>query len=164
MVPVSKKFFHRVPFLPATAFFVWCIFLFSVILIFFYHGVPIHDFNLWKLETKYELLGRYHGAGSIVLAKKKYLGGPDTHGSQTCSYVVGEVRLSTRSKGEISRTYRNSSISILFVDDVPWPTISPFAEWQDELYQLPERVEGNIYLAYVKEEGYPYFGDLRCDD
>ncbi|OHA89770.1 MAG: hypothetical protein A3C70_00735 [Candidatus Zambryskibacteria bacterium RIFCSPHIGHO2_02_FULL_43_14] len=64
------------------------------VMILFY-GMPLHDFNLWRLNMLYGNVEEYHPKNSKMLIKKKYLGGPDEHSSQQCNYVVGEIRSST---------------------------------------------------------------------
>lgn len=149
-------------------------FLFLVALIMA-AGVPLHDFNLWQLDMYYKTASFIHPSDSTLLMKKTYLGGPDEHGSQSCSYVVAEVRSSPRSKKEILRAYNGFTIQsvipfdriplkILFIDEESWPPELPYDNWWGELNEKFKSSKYTVYLVYAAMEKYPFLGDIRCDD
>src|SRR3989344_9575934 len=117
-------------------------FLYVVMIVFY--GIPLHDLNLWILEQRYETIHAFHPQNSILLEKKKYLGGPDDHGSQQCNYVVGEIRSSNLTKEEIKFSYSGRSVpsmsglnripvEILFFDtETSWQMEYPWGTWWDE--------------------------------
>ncbi|OHA89901.1 MAG: hypothetical protein A2832_02070 [Candidatus Zambryskibacteria bacterium RIFCSPHIGHO2_01_FULL_44_22b] len=148
---------------------------FLYILMIFIHGMPLHDFNLWRLSILYRNVAEYHPDGSEFLVKKKYLGGPDEHGSGVCNYVVGEVRSAPRSKEEIQSAYSSHSIKslsgfyripieVLFMDEDNWPVESPWWEWEDEIKEQIKEATSTVYLVYIAIEGYPFLLDMRCDN
>ncbi|MBI4599682.1 hypothetical protein HY732_02050 [Candidatus Uhrbacteria bacterium] len=139
------------------------IILFGTLLYFFIFGVPIHDMNLWMLKRAYSRVE--HPAESKVLADAVYLGGPATHGSWRCTYVVGEVRTSLLSKQEIQDAYSFSAplpLAILFFDD-EWPGELPWFTWESEFKIFKERSD-TPYLVYSAKKDIPFLGDMRCDD
>jgi hypothetical protein len=158
------------------------IFVFSIVagLLYFvmiiFYGMPLHDLNLWILGQRYKAIYSYHPRNSILLEKKKYLGGPDDHGSQQCNYVVGEVRSSDLTKEEIKFSYKERSVpsisglsripvGILFFDtETSWKMEYPWGTWWDEINDRFKNATTTIYLVYVAIENYPTLMDLRCDD
>lgn len=149
---------------------------FTGVLFFLVYGVPLHDFRLWRLEKNYNVAVLYHPPESILLQKKKYLGGPYTHGSLTCDYFVGELRAAPLSKEKIRQTYNGHFIAsfgilkriplnVLFFDEDHWTMNSPLGDWWDEWYQNPLfATSSTVYFVYASQEGYPFLGDMRCDD
>lgn len=171
MAQVKANFFHRTSFLIVVVFFVSSAFICTLLLIFFYHGVPIHDARMWILKRAYSRVE--HPVESTVLADAVYLGGPDTHGSWRCNYVVGEVRSAPLPKQEIREVYEQKTLSVaflksslpltvLFFDD-EWPNELPWFTWKDEFISF-EKVSHTPYLVYGAQKGVPFLGDLRCDD
>lgn len=142
--------------------------------IFFYFiifGAPIHDARMWMLKHAYSRVE--HPVGSTVLADAVYLGGPATHGSWRCSYVVGEMRSAPLPKQEIRKAYGMKTLSVtfsktplplavLFFDD-EWPNELPWFTWESE-FRLFENISDTPYLVYSAQKDVPFFGDLRCDD
>ena len=138
-------------------------------------GVPIHDFNLWRIEKNFNAVVTHHPSDSVLIENKKYLGGPDSHGSQSCNYAVGEVRSSSKSKEEIFQTYKNLyifpveglkliHIKVLFTSDPQWAATWPLSTWWDELHEEKKSTSKVAYFVYAMHEGYPFWGDSRCDD
>lgn len=147
------------------------IILTGILFYFIIFGVPIHDVRMWMLKRAYSRVE--HPAGSTVLADAVYLGGPDTHGSWRCSYVVGEVRSAPLPKQKIREAYEQKTLSVaffksplpvivLFFDD-EWPNELPWFTWNDEFMSF-EKVSNTPYLVYGAQTGVPFLGDLRCDD
>lgn len=151
---------------------VFLVLFLGILFVWAYHGVPIHDFNLWRLEKSFAYTTIRHPSDSVLLEKKVYLGGPDTHGSGRCVYAVGEMRASILAEGDIRRTYQDVSVKfgnklrlplkVFFADGKDWPQESPFVDWQDELWNMPQG-ESVLYVVYVSTK-YPFLGDWRCDD
>jgi len=149
-------------------------FLYVVMIVFY--GIPLHDLNLWILGQRYENIHAYHPQNSVLLEKKKYLGGPDDHGSQQCNYVVGEIRSSNLTKEAIQFAYSGHSIKslsgfnkipleILFFDTgFSWRMEYPWTIWWDELDDRYKNTTSTLYLVYVAVKGYPFLGDYRCDN
>ena len=161
-------------YLPKILFFTVLAGFLYIVMILFY-GMPLHDFNLWRLEGLYVNAEEHHPYDSKFLMKKKYLGGPDEHGSQECNYVVGEVRSSDLVKDEIKSIYSGSSVSsisgfyripikTLFIDEDNWPVEAPWWDWEDELKNKFNEATSTVYLVYIAVEGYPFLLDYRCDD
>lgn len=150
--------------------YAFALFLALIVILFFYfdYGVPIHDFNLWKIELAYAKVP--HPSDSVVLEKKTYLGGPSEHGSGHCSYIVGEVRSSPEPKESIRRAYegffvtqKRLPITVRFLDG-SWELGLPWMNWEGELEKKYGDATSTMYLVYAAEENHPYWGDLRCDD
>lgn len=147
----------------------------SLIFLMMAFGVPIHDFNLWRIEKNFNAVVTHHPSDSIFIKKKKYLGGPDGHGSGSCTYAIGEIRSSSKSKDEILQTYKNLSIfpvgglkpipiKVLFTSDSQWAATWPLSTWWDELHEEKKSTAKVTYFVYAIHEGYPFWGDSRCDD
>ncbi|GEM_PF-1532733 len=139
-------------------------------------GIPVHDFNLWRLENRYEKISNFHPSGTKFVKSEKYLGGPSTHGSWQCVYAVGEIRSTKLSKQEIQQAYKNvpsfgtrrypAKFELHFSDFESMPLIMPITYWLDDLeYTAKSSTStGLFYLIYVAQEEVPFWGDTRCDD
>lgn len=134
-------------------------------------GEPIHDINVWYLEKSFYTQRIEHPSGSILLEKKKYLGGPSLHGDSRCVYAVGEVRLATLSREEIKRAYSDRSVGfwtrrlplkVLFADEYDGPHELPFVAWQDELAHISAST--TVYVVYASTQRDIILYDSRCDD
>lgn len=145
--------------------------LIGVLFYFIAFGVPIHDVRMWGLKHAYSSVE--HPATSKLLADAVYLGGPETHGSWRCNYVVGEVRSAPLSKREIREAYRGKILSVafskippplavLFFDD-EWPNELPWFTWESEFASLVNTPD-TAYLVYGSQKNIPFLGDVRCDD
>ena len=75
----------------------------------------IHDFRLWMMEQHFARTMIQHPNNSVFLEKKIYLGGPDTHGSGTCAYAVGELRTATLPKDIIRQAYQDIKVKNLLL-------------------------------------------------
>ena len=145
--------------------------VFFVIVFYLYRGVPIHDINVWSLERSFARTNINHPK-SVLLEKKTYLGGPDTHGSQRCVYAVGEMRVTPLKEDNIRQAYQNITVKfgsktylplkVFFVDGEDWPQELPFVMWQDKLLDM-FKTENTVYIVYVSTE-HPFLLDQRCDD
>lgn len=148
----------------------------SSLFFFLSRGMPVHDLRLWIFEKNFQAVALYHPPESILLQKKTYLGGPYTHGSLTCDFFVGELRSSPLPKEKIRQAYNGGSIrsfnvlkhtplQVLFFDEERWTMNAPLGDWWDEWYgNLPAATAQTVYFIFASQEGYPYLGDLRCDD
>lgn len=147
------------------------IILTGILFYFVVFGVPIHDARMWILKRAYSRVE--HPVESTVLADAVYLGGPDSHGSWRCNYVVGEVRSAPLPKQKIREAYGRKTLSVaflksplpltvLFFDD-EWPNELPWFTWKDEFMSF-EKASYTPYLVYGVQTGVPFLGDLRCDD
>lgn len=128
-------------------------------------GIPLHDFRLWRLKNNFKTdAPLYHPPESWLLQRKEYLGGPYDHGSLVCDYFVGELRSSPLSKEKIRQIYAGH-FRVLFFDEDQWPMYLPLTLWWDEWYQNPLlATSSTVYFVYASQEGYPFLGDMRCDD
>lgn len=145
--------------------------LISILSFWIVHGEPIHDINVWYMEKSFYTQHIKHPSNSILLGKKKYLGGPSMHGDSRCVYAVGETRSAPLSKEEIKRAYLDQSIgfwtrrlplNVLFVDEYNGPRELPFVMWQDELPYI--FASTTLYVVYVSGQRDIILYDLRCDD
>lgn len=148
------------------------IILTGIVFYFVVFGVPVHDVRMWMLKHAYTRAE--HLRESVVLADAIYLGGPETHGSWRCNYVVGEVRSAPFSKQIIREAYAQKALSmpffkrpllplaVLFFDD-EWPNELPWFTWKSEFSSLAN-ISDTPYLVYVAQRGVPFLGDVRCDD
>jgi hypothetical protein len=148
----------------------------SSLFFFLFRGVPLHDFRLWSLERNFRAAALYHPTESMLLGKKTYLGGPYEHGSLRCDFFVGELRSSPLSKDKIRQAYNGGSIesfdntgpvplNVLFFDEERWTMNSPLGDWWDEWYgSVSTATVQTVYFVFASQEGYPFLGDLRCDD
>lgn len=150
---------------------------FGGLLFFLVHGVPLHDFRLWRLEKSFKAAAPlYHPSESMLLQKKQYLGGPYDHGGLHCDFFVGELRAAPTSKEEIRRAYNNQYVRVwgsrkqtplrtLFFDEGTWEMELPLTVWWGEWYESPLlATSSTVYFVYVSQEGYSFLGDMRCDD
>lgn len=134
-----------------------------------FYGAPIHDFRLWVMEQYFANTTIQHPNNSVFLEKKTYLGGPDTHGSGTCVYAVGELRVAKLPEDIIRQEYQDIKVKkiplkVFFTDGKDWPQESPFVNWQDELRDMSHaNADNTLYIIYIATK-YPFLGDLRCDD
>lgn len=132
--------------------------------VWMFHGAPIHDLRLWMLEQRFTHANINHPSGSVLLARRSFLGGPSTHGSGQCVYATGEVRRTTLDQDDILSAYKNTRVGrfpleVYFTDQSELPYEVPFGDWQDGLENV--RTSG-VYIVYASVIS-PYFGDLRCD-
>lgn len=142
----------------------------------FFYGEPIHDINVWVLEKSFYAKDISHPDNSVLLEKKKYLGGVSLHGGHRCVYAVGEARTAPLSKDEIRRIYQDTTLrywskklplKILFVDEYGGPYTMPYVNWQDDimsLSKLSETENDTHYIVYVAVERPIILFDYRCDD
>ncbi len=147
------------------------IILAGILFYFVAFGVPVHDVRMWVLKRAYSHVE--HPRESIVLADAIYLGGPATHGSWRCNYVVGEARSAPLSKQEIREAYGQETLpvafsksslplTILFFDD-EWPNELPWFTWESEFKSFAH-ISDTPYLVYIAQRNVPFLGDVRCDD
>jgi len=157
----------RIIFLSSTV----VVILISIVFYFVAFGVPIHDIRMWMLKRAYSRVE--HPRESVILADATYLGGPATHGSRRCNYVVGEVRSASLSKQKIREAYGLISLSgaflktslpltVLFFDD-EWPNELPWFAWESD-FALFEARSDTPYIVYGTQKNIPFLGDRRCDD
>lgn len=148
------------------------VFLLGVLFFWIAYGEPVHDINVWWLERSFYATEIPHPSGSVLLEKKKYLGGPSMHGDNRCVYAVGETRSASLSKEDIRETYQGIVVGfwkerlplkVLFADEYEGPQSMPYVNWQDELYRMSPSVNTR-YVVYVGTERPILFFDLRCDD
>ncbi len=144
----------------------------GVLFFWFAHGEPIHDGNVWLLERNFYAKEVSHPNSSVLLEKKKYLGGKSTHGDPWCVYAVGEMRSAPLSKEDIRETYQGIVVGfwkerlplqVLFADEYDGPQVMPYVNWQDELRGMPAS-EHTVYVVYASTERPILLIDLRCDD
>lgn len=139
-------------------------------------GEPVHDVNAWVLEKGFYASSISHSDDSVLLERKKYLGGPSLHGGNRCIYAVGETRSAQLSKEEIKKTYKDKTIwywnkkiplQIIFLDEFDGDYTMPYANWQDDLIILsrqPEKTAGTLYTVFASVERRIILFDYRCDD
>lgn len=156
-------------FLYGSAIFV---FVLTVLFSWLAYGEPIHDINAWRLERNFYAEKIIHPSSSILIEKKRYLGGPSLHGGQRCVYAVGEVRTVPLSIEEIKLSYRDTDVGfwgnqlplkVLFADEFDGPYEMPFVNWQDELRALPPS-DSTAYVVYITDQRKIILFDWRCDD
>ena len=137
--------------------------------------MPIHQFNLWRLERNFHAIAATHPPDSKLLLKRKEFGGLFSAASHSCDYFVGEFRSAAHSKEDVRRAYRAFSIDssdhtkripveVHFFDEEEFFIDFPWYEWLAELRQsfnVPT-IKDNLYLIFVSQTGYPPYGDLRC--
>lgn len=146
--------------------------LLGVFFFWFAHGELTHDINIWLLERNFYAKKIMHPNGSVLLEKKKYLGGKSTHGDSWCVYAAGEMRIAHLSKEDIRKAYHGVTvgfwkellpIKVLFADEYEGSQTLPYVNWQDELYRMSSS-DDTRYVVYVGTERLILFFDLRCDD
>lgn len=146
------------------------VFVTLLILVWVLWEEPIHDVRLWFLEQAFYGTNLPHPADSVLVERKKYLGGPSLHGDNVCIVAVGEVRASTKTKEEIKKAYRDIRIfggrvpvKILFADEMEENRVLPYVLWQDEIGELSD-TSMTPYVLYVSTKQRVLLFDLRCDD
>lgn len=153
-----------------------CACLIGLIIYSFLYGEPVHDVNAWVLEKGFYASSISHSDDSVLLERKKYLGGPSLHGGNRCIYAVGETRSAQLSKEEIKKTYKDETIwywnkkiplQIIFLDEFDGDYTMPYVNWQDDLIILsrqPEKTAGTLYTVFASVERRIILFDYRCDD
>lgn len=145
---------------------------FGALFFWFAYGEPIHDINIWWLEKNFYAAEITHPNNSVLLEKKKHLGGPSLHGDNRCVYAVGEVRMAPLTLDEIKLAYRAIYVSlwgnrlplkVLFANEFDGPYEMPFVNWQEELRALPPS-DNTTYIVYVTDQRRILLSDWRCDD
>lgn len=146
--------------------------VFVVAFFCFGYGEPVHDINVWKLESSFYAKELPHPSDSVLLEKKRYLGGPSFHGDNRCVYAVGEMRASALSKEEIKGVYKDATVrywgrtvplKIIFSDEMEEDAVLPFVDWQDDLRALSYSGK-TPHVVYVTVQRRILFSDYRCDD
>ena len=155
-------------------FIVFClIILFAVVTMW---KMPIHQFNLWRLEKNFQTIVAAHHQDSKLLLKRSDFGGLFSAASHSCDYFVGEFRSTARSKEDVRKAYRGLSIDssdhtkripveVHFFDEEEFFTDFPWYEWLAELYKSfnVSATKDNLYVIFASQTGYPPYGDFRCD-
>ena len=156
-----------------------CVLVFVAFVLYFFSmflGIPIHDFNLWRLEQRYKEIKEFHPAATKLVKPKKYLGGPDEHGSWACVYAVGEIRRTKLTKQDIQKAYKHvpafgtpkypAKFEIHFSDFTGMPLFDPLSTWLYDLEAVAKSASTSdlFYLIYTGQENIPFWGDTRCDD
>ncbi|MBI3442954.1 MAG: hypothetical protein HY007_04255 [Candidatus Sungbacteria bacterium] len=137
--------------------------------------MPIHQFNLWRLERNFQTIAPAHPPGSKLLLKRKDFGGLFSAASHSCDYFIGELRSTPRSKEDVRKAYNGLSIDsfdhtkhipveVHFFDEEEFFTDFPWYEWQAELRRSFDvsAARDNLYLIFASQSGYSPYGDLRC--
>lgn len=130
-------------------------------------GMPLHNFDLWRLERNFNITApQYHPPESVLLEKKEYLGGPQEHGSLVCDLYVGELRSAPFSKEDIRAAYSGEkSFEVLFPAEDGWTMDSPLGNWWDEWHESPIiTASSTVYFVFFARRNIPFLGDMRCDD
>ena len=146
------------------------IIIFLVLLIW---KIPIHNFNLWRLNKNFESLSGFHPLSSKQLFKFTDFGNFGESGGQ-CGYIIGEFRTSQLSKEEIMFYYQDLAIDsfeqgeiipveVLFLDDGNFANY-PWSKWASYLYQkIQSPIQPSlIYLVIASSYNYLADGDIRC--
>ncbi len=135
--------------------------------------MPIHNFNLWRLENNFQMIASSHPSDSTQLLFIKGVGNLFRGASNACDYFVGEFRISPGSKEGIMRWYKELSIrsfegravslEVYFIEDDFFKRY-PGYEWREKLFRSSQSVPalGVPYLVLVSQSDYPPDGDIRC--
>lgn len=137
--------------------------------------MPIHQFNLWRLEKNFQVIAAAHPPDSKLLLKRKDFGGLFSGASHSCDYFVGEFRSTAHSKEDVRKAYKGLSIDssdhtkhvpveVHFFDEEEFFTDFPWYEWLAELRKSfnMSATKDNLYVVFASQTGYPPYGDLRC--
>lgn len=132
--------------------------------------IPLNNFRLERVERNFRMLAQYHPVDSTLLSKRKFVGTLYS-GAFSCSYVVGEFRVSALTREDIRNAYADTAVPsfkrwtrlpvhVRFADegflDDPW------YEWRDEAVGGLAAKE-NVYSVHVAHTRYSSpFGDFRC--
>lgn len=127
--------------------------------------MPIHQFNLWKLQKSFQMVVPSHPADSISVLDFKKFGGLFSSATNSCDYFVGEFRTSTDSKEDVREYYRPFPVQVRFADEDGLWIYYPWSELYGELLRLlkvfPDEQNG-LYAIFVSEEVRPPYADFRC--
>src|SRR3989338_1972772 len=127
--------------------------------------MPIHQFNLWKLEKNFQALAPSHPTDSMPVLTFKKFGGLFSSAANSCDYFVGEFRTSADSREDIREYYRNLSVQVRFGDEGDFWIYYPWSELYGELLHLlntfPDE-QNDLYAIFVSEKVRPPYADLRC--
>ena len=146
-----------------------------IVLMEFFVTMPIHTFNVWRLERNFQTTAAHHPTNSRMLQKHTQVGGLYSDSSHSCNYFVGEFRSAPSSRSEIMRAYQGTAIAswdamihlpvkVTFMDDEGFFGQYPWYEWREELRGSSDGSAGTdtIYLLSAFQGGYSPDGDLRC--
>lgn len=148
-------------------------FFLGILFFWIAYGEPIHDINVWRLERGFYVKEIPHPSDSVLMEKKKYLGGPSMHGDNRCVYAIGEMRTAPLSKEDIKESYQGIVVAfwkehlplkVLFADEYVGPHVLPFTDWQDKLLALPYSNNNTTYVVYATTQRRILLSDWRCDD
>jgi hypothetical protein len=135
--------------------------------------MPIHNFNLWRLESNFQKIASFHPPDSTQLFFIKGVGNLFRGASNACDYFVGEFRISPGSREDIISWYeglfvrsfenRATSLEVYFIEDDFFKRY-PGYEWREKFYRSSQSVPalGVPYLVLVSQYDYPPDGDIRC--
>lgn len=138
---------------------------------------PLHEFNLWVLETHFSEVE--HPADSRSLRKLSGFGNFFRGVSNGCDYLVGELRVGSGSQEDITRFYQGLfvnpfddaeavPIEIKFFDDEEfsedylWSTL--WFDWQEKIRESFDwaNIAGTPYVVFARQTDYPPDADIRC--
>lgn len=140
----------------------------------FYVAMPLNTLSLWRMERAL-VSSVAHPADSHIMERRSFLGSRYINSSE-CTFVAGEFRSTSLSRGEIIAAYdgvtvhifgfaRRMRVNVIIADDdARLPLDEPADDW---LYDFTERVDTRVdnttyYLVYLYEEGRSPWGDDRC--
>lgn len=129
--------------------------------------MPIHQFNLWKLERGFRAALPSHPADSVRVLSFKKFGGRFSSAASSCDYFVGEFRTSSLTKEALRHYYlsRAPSMHLRFWDEEDFWIYYPWSELYGELLRIfddgPSEQEG-LYAIFTLQTIQPPYHDVRC--
>lgn len=141
-----------------------------------WHG-PAHQFNVWKLRRHFNEV--MHPPESQTLKSIGGFGSLFRDASNGCDYLVGELRISTGQREEITRRYQGLSIrsfngservpvEVKFLDDEEffrqYMGSNPWREWREDILLSFDfrSMRGVPYIVFAEQTDFPPEGDMRC--
>lgn len=159
---------HRVYRVTTRMFAVFGAITFCIIVVFVVTTswkMPIHQFNLWKLEKDFQAFTPSHPTDSIPVLAFKRFGGLFNSAANSCDYFVGEFRTGAGSKEDILEYYRNLSVHVRFWDEDDFWIYYPWSDLYGKLLlrigKFPSEQKG-LYVVFISENVSPPYADFRC--
>lgn len=142
---------------------------FLVIIVPYTIFIPIHTIGLYMFENRYSKIPQLPKSQTVHATSEVGLFGNSNH----CDYIVGEFRISSSSRPEIEKYYKDFSVPALGMHRDPIPVEVGYPDdtylflgedWLDwmERTHLSKAIIDHMYFVYILDGDYSPFGDYRC--
>jgi len=154
---------------------IFAFFCAGALLLFTSWKMPIHQYNLWKLEQNFQQIAPLHPRESQLLSHMKEFGNLFRGASNGCDYFVGEFRSATLPQRDIVEAYgglfvnpfdrtERVPVEVYFLDNEEAFSRYPWDEWRENIRASFKKIDpfNSAYVVFVAQTNYPPDGDIRC--